>query len=531
MKNDNHTNIISGNKKNEKSAHTKKTSSMNRRKFVQLTATAAAGFTIVPRHVLGKGFIAPSDKLTLAYIGTGTQGIRELLPMLTVPQIQVVAVCDPNQHAIGYRDWGKTYLRDAIRKTINNPNWEPGGDNLIPGGRENGKAIVEAYYSNVANDKTYKGCTAYEDVRELLNKEKDLDAVKIMTPDHLHGVLAMAAIKKGKHVLMHKPISNRLTEGKKVVETAHNSKVVTHLIPWDSNGSMEQVMTWINGGAIGKLMEVHNWTNRPVWPQYAELPTDKPPVPEGFNWDLWLGPEAQRDYSPDYTNMVFRGWYDFGGGSMADMGHYSLWTVFNALQLTSPTVVEPNRSHVCDFNGAVPFRVNNDFSFPMASKVRFKFPANGNRPPVDLIWYDGGMRPPIPEELVSQNKLLPEEGMMFVGDNGKILAGFNVQDPHIISGPKAEVLKPKAESDDDDGDNKMAAALALFAESCKSGKQYPGSFPEANYLAEAINLYAVALRANSMLQYDAANLKITNNADANKYLSRDYRDGWGPEKI
>jgi hypothetical protein len=508
------------------SAEPQKAAPINRRKFVELTAKTAAAFTIIPRHVLGKGFIAPSDKLTLAYIGTGTQGTRELLPMLTVPQIQVVAVCDPNQHAIGYRDWGKDYLKDAIRKTIKNPNWEPGGDNLIPGGRENGKSIVDAYYSNVANDKTYKGCTAYEDVRELLNKEKDLDAVKIMTPDHLHGVLAMAAIKKGKHVLMHKPISNRLVEGKKVIETARNSKVVTHLVPWDSNGSMEQVMKWINGGDIGKLMEVHNWTNRPVWPQYAELPKDKPPVPEGFNWDLWLGPEASRDYSPDYTNMVFRGWYDFGGGCMADMGHYSLWTVFNALQLTSPTIIEPNRSHVCDFDGAVPFRINNNFSFPMASKTRFKFPANGNRPAVDLIWYDGGMRPPIPEELVSQNKTLPEEGMMFVGDKGKILAGFNVQDPYIIS--KMEPPKPKEEDDDD---NKMAAALALFAESCKNGKQYPGSFPEADYLAETINLYAVALRSNSVLQYDAANMKITNNADANKYLSRDYRDGWDPEKI
>ncbi|HYJ63753.1 MAG TPA: Gfo/Idh/MocA family oxidoreductase [Parafilimonas sp.] len=529
MKTDTHTSVTTNDSQKEKSDTAEKISPMSRRKFVELTATAAAGFTIVPRHVLGKGYIAPSDKITLAYIGTGTQGTRELLPMLTVPQIQVVAVCDPNKNAIGYRDWDEDGLKDEIRKTINNPNWQPGGDNLIPGGRENGKSIVESYYSNVAADKTYKGCTAYEDVRELLNKEKDLDAVKIMTPDHLHGVLAMAAIKKGKHVLMHKPISNRLTEGKKVVETARNSKVVTHLVPWDSNGSMEQVMTWINGGAIGKLMEVHNWTNRPVWPQYAELPKDKPPVPEGFNWDLWLGPEASRDYSPDYTNMVFRGWYDFGGGSMADMGHYSLWTVFNALKLTSPTIVEPNRSHVCDFNGAVPFRVDNNFSFPMASKVRFKFPANGNRPAVDLIWYDGGMRPPIPEELVSENKVLPEEGMMFVGDKGKILAGFNVQNPQIISGPKMEA--PKTNEDNGNERGRMAAALSLFAEACKSGKQYPGSFPEADYLAETINLYAVALRANSMLQYDAANLKITNNADANKYLSREYRSGWDPETI
>jgi GFO/IDH/MocA oxidoreductase family protein len=523
MKNDLINNNTTENDQNKKSP------SMNRRKFVELTAAAAAAFTIVPRHVLGKGFIAPSDKITLAYIGTGTEGLREMLPMLTVPEIQIVAVCDPNKEARGYRDWGTDYLKGEIRKTLNDPSWQPGGDNIIPGGRDNGQQIVEKYYSN-QKDTNYKGCVAYEDVRELFDKGKDIDAVKIMTPDHLHGVLSIAAMKRGKHVLMHKPLSNRLTEGKKVVETARNSKVITHFLPWDSNGSMDQVMQWINSGAIGTLQEVHNWTNRPVWPQYAKLPTEKPPVPQGFNWDLWLGPEAHRDYSPDYTNMVFRGWYDFGGGSMADMGHYSLWTVFNALKLTSPTIVQPYRSHVVDFNGSVPFRIENDFSFPYASMVRFKYPANGDRGPVDLCWYDGGMRPPTPVELLSAKKDLEEEGMMFVGDKGKILAGFNVQDPRLLSPSKANDTTNKTKGSTSGG-NEDLDPLKNFAAACKTGKQFPGTFQEAEYLTEAVNLYAVALRANSVLQYDAANLKITNNADANKYLSRDYRSGWDPETI
>jgi hypothetical protein len=503
---------------------------MDRRKFVGLAATAAA-FTIVPRHVLGgKGYVPPSDKITLAYIGVGTQGIRELLPLLQVPQIQVVAVCDPNKEARGYRDWGKDYLRSEIRKTIQKADWDCGGDGLIPGGRDNGKSIVDTYYANVHPELKYKGCATYEDARVLLDKEKDLDAVKIMTPDHLHGVLAIAAMKRGKHVLVHKPISNRLKEGKKVIEMARNNpKVITHLIPWDSNGSMETVMAWINAGAIGTLQEVHNWTNRPVWPQYPELPKGAADMPPGFNWDLWLGPETERPYSPDYTNMVFRGWYDFGGGSMADMGHYSLWTVFNALKLTSPTVVIPNRSHVCDFNGAIPFRVKNDFSFPMASMVRFKYPANGDRPPVDLCWYDGGMRPAIPEELFRDNKELPEEGMMFVGDKGKILAGFNVQEPQIISGTKMEA--PKASTEARDQVALTSAALPLFVDACKTGKQYPGNFSEAEYITEAVNLYAVGLRSNKLLKYDAASLTITNTPDANKYLSRDYRNGWDPATI
>lgn len=527
MKNDAHQNT-STNENNSENDSVKKP--MNRRKFLELTSTAAVGFTIVPRHVLGgKNYVAPSDKITLAYIGVGTQGIRELLPLLQVQDIQVVAVCDPNKNAIGYRDWGPDYLKNEIRKTINKSDWQPGGDNLIPGGRECGKSIVETYYANMRPDQKYSGCKTYEDARELLDKEKDLDAVKIMTPDHLHGVLSMAAMKKGKHVLVHKPISNRLLEGKKVIEMSRNSKVITHLIPWDSNGSMEQVMAWLNAGAIGTLMEVHNWTNRPVWPQYPDLPKDKPPTPDGFNWDLWLGPEAMRDYSPDYTNMVFRGWYDFGGGSMADMGHYSLWTVFNALKLTSPTVVIPNRSHVCAFNGAIPYRINNDFSFPMASMVRFKYPANGSRGPVDLCWYDGGMRPPVPPELTSANKELPEEGMMFIGDKGKILAGFNVQDPQIISGTKMEATVKAKNRGDQVGET--SAALPLFVDACRTGKQYPGNFSEAEFLTEAVNLYAVSLRSNKILNYDASSRSITNASDANKYLSRQYRSGWDPDSM
>ena len=344
-------------------------------------------------------------------------------------------------------------------------------------------------------------------------------------PDHLHGVLAIAAIKKGKHVLMHKPLSNRLAEGKKVIGHAKSSNVITHLVPWDSNGSMEKVMEWINSGAIGTLKEVHNWTNRPVWPQYAELPKEKPPVPKGFNWDLWLGPEAERPYHPSYTHMLFRGWYDFGGGSMADMGHYSLWTVFNALKLTSPTVVEPCRSHVCDFHGQVPYQIKNDFSFPMACMVTFRYPANGNRPPVDLCWYDGGMRPATPVELAKDNKELPAEGMMFIGDKGKILAGFRVEDPEILG-------KPESKQTTKEIDNEIFAKyhLDLFVKACQSGKQYPGTFAESEYLTEAVNLYAVALRTNHNLHFDAAK-QVTNLPEANKYLSREYRPGWNPDTI
>lgn len=503
-------------------------STLNRRKFIGGLASAAVSFSIVPRHVVGgSNFIPPSDKITLAYIGLGTQGLREMIPLLSTPQIQLVAVCDPNKYAIGYKDWGPEWLKNEVRAKIKKSDWQPGGDNIIPGGRENGKEIIDTYYQSVRGTDKFKSVNAYADFRELFEKEKDFDAVKIMTPDHLHGLIAMAALKRGKHVTMHKPVSNRLLEGKSVVELAKKTNATTHLIAWDSNGSMEAIMKWINEGAIGTLKEVHNWTNRPVWPQYPTLPTDKPSIPNGLDWNLWLGPETVRDYSPNYTNMVYRGWYDFGGGSMADMGHYSLWSVFNALKLQSPTVIEPNKTHVCDFNGTSPFQVKNDFSFPMASSVRFKYPAVGSRPAIDLCWYDGGMRPPVPEELYNQKRAMPAEGMMFVGDKGIILSGFQLENPEIIAG-KLTGEKSKTEPPDNSPERYIPKK---FIEGCLNKTQCAGSFRDAWPITEAVNLYGVALRTGKTLFYDAATATITNLPEANKYLTREYRSGFEPASI
>jgi hypothetical protein len=505
---------------------------MNRRKFLG-TAAASAAFTIVPRHVLGgPGVVAPSDKITLAYIGAGTQGLREMLRLLAIPDIQIVSVCDPSKDAVGYRDWSSDSLLKSIRNTLGKQDWRAGSEGVIPGGRDVAKDIVETYYAAYRPGSTFHGCSCYADFRELLDKEKDVDAVKIMTPDHLHGVISIAAMKKGKHVILHKPIANRLEEARLVIDTAREKGVATHFVPWEYNGSMEQVLAWIKDGSIGTLREVHNWTNRPVWPQYTTLPTDAPPVPEGFDWDLWLGPEATRPYHPNYTHMVFRGWYDFGGGSMADMGHYSLWTVFQALELGSPASVEPMLSHACEFKDNVATKVKNDFSFPTASSVRFKFPARGKWAGVDLIWYEGGMRPPTPPELEEDNKELPAEGMMFVGRKGKILAGFHVDSPRLI--PERRMHKhpiPEAPAPRRPAPGEVSPSMRQWMAATRGGPQSPGSFLNAGPISEAVNLYAVALRTGRKLLYDAEKRKITNVLEANKYLSREYRKGWEPQSL
>jgi predicted dehydrogenase len=263
---------------------------INRRKFLGSAAAASMAFTIVPRYVLGgQGFVAPADKITLGYIGCGTQGLREMTSLIADPEIQIVAVCDPNKFTTDYVDWSPNDIRNSIRNALGDKSW---GEGLkgIPGGRDIGQEFVQKYYGKSKPSGTYKGCTSYGDFRELLEKEKDVNAIKIMTPDHLHATVAIASMKKGKHVVTHKPIANRIKEFRSTVETARNTGLSTHLLAWSQRSGYEDVKKWIKEGVIGNLKEIHNWSNRPMWPQWQTNPTDSPPVPKDFNWDLWLGP-------------------------------------------------------------------------------------------------------------------------------------------------------------------------------------------------------------------------------------------------
>jgi predicted dehydrogenase len=494
---------------------------LSRRKFMLTSgAAAAAAFTIVPRHVLGgPGFVAPSEKITLAYIGCGTQGLREMPGILNLPEVQIVAVCDPVKESRDYVDWSKDGLRSELARAIGKSDWRSGPG--IPGGRDVAKDLIETYYANQRSSEKFKGVATYADFRELLEKEKDVNAVKIMTPDHLHATISIAAMKKGKHVLMHKPLANRLHESRLVIETARKTKIATHFLPASDGTNIKTIKSWIDDGAIGTLREIHNWSNRPVWPQYATIPTDTPPVPENFNWQLWLGPSLDRPYHPHYTHAVFRGWYEFGGGALADMGHYSLWPVFPQFELGSPIMVESRPSHLCSLTGNVSGRIKNDYSFPAACTIRFKFAAKGNRGPIDLFWYDGSMKPRTPEELDAANKELEMEGMMFVGDKGKILAGFRGETPHTIVGKafSAEGFGP--------GRLRDREAAAHWIAAFKGGPPTYGDFLLAQPISDAFNLAAISLRlGGKRLLFDSEIAKIINVTEANQFLTREYRKGW-----
>jgi Oxidoreductase family, C-terminal alpha/beta domain/Oxidoreductase family, NAD-binding Rossmann fold len=495
---------------------------INRREFLGSAATASLAISIVPRQVLGgPGYVAPSDKLTLGYIGCGTQGLREMTGLVANPALQIVAVADPNKFTTDYVDWSLNDVRDSIRTALQDNTW---GEKIkgIPGGRDIGQEFINKYYAKSKDSASYKGCNSYIDFRELLEKEKDIDAIKIMTPDHLHATVAIASMKKGKHVVTHKPIANRMYEGRLTIDTARKTGLSTHLLAWSRRPGYDLAKSWIKAGFIGTLKEIHNWSNRPVWPQWQEIPSDKPPVPKGFDWSLWLGPVPDRPYHPHFTHAVFRGWYDFGGGSIADMGHYSLFPLFLAFNIGTPaTSAEAYATTTCTLRDNVAVGVENNVAFPLSCMIRFQFPQQVEFPPFELFWYDGGMRPFVPDELRSAGKSFPREGMMFVGDKGKIIAGFRGENPVLIPESKMTFLAKGNEKDAE-----SAGGNEIWINAFRNKTQTPGSFLLAGPVTETINLGAVALRTGKRVEYDNANMKITNLPEANKYLIREYRQGW-----
>lgn len=496
------------------------TSRVDRRRFLGSTLACGA-VSIVPRHVLGGGgHVAPSDRIALAHIGMGTQSISELGRLLGDEGVEIVAVCDPNRDSNDYVEWGKGGILRRIRGYLGNDSWRA-GETGCPGGREVGREIVESVYSRRRGGQKYTGCRTYADFRELLEKEKDVDAVKVMTPDHLHATVAIGAMRKGHHVLMHKPIANRLREGRLVLETARTTGAETHLLAHGSGRDNGRICRRIREGVIGPLREIHNWTNRPVWPQYTEVPKDRPPVPEGFDWDLWLGPAQHRPYHPHYTHTVFRGWYDFGGGSMADMGIYSLWPVFTTLGLSAPRSAEAWATHTCAISDGVSRPVRNDFSYPTACALRFRFAARGDMPELDLFWYDGGMKPRLPSELEAQGVAMGMEGIVYVGDDGVIFAGFRGDGPRLFRKGRSEPLDLSS-----DGQSGRADGVGLWLDAARGGEASPGSFLRAGAITDAVNLGTVALRAGRKVEFDSERTRVTNAPEANRYLTRAYREGW-----
>lgn len=501
------------------------TNTVTRRKFIGGMAAASA-FTILPRHVLGgPGFTAPSDKLNVAQIGCGTQGIRQVTTgLVTREDLQFTCVCDPNTDSQNYVDWSPHGIRDQVREVLEDPTWGESNKG-IRAGREVAREIFDAYYGKANRSGSSKGVRSYADFRDLLEQETDLDAVVIITPDHTHATISTAALKKGVAAISHKPVSNMVNEVRSTVEAARASSAVSHLLAYRDREDYYTLDAWFKAGVIGPIREVHNWTFRPVWPQgWLDYPTEQPPVPAGFNWDLWLGPEQHRPYHPNYTFALYRGWYNYGGGSFADMGNYSLWAIYRMLNMQPPVSIEAHANTVAFVNeeNVSTYKLS-EVAYPVAGTVHFHHAELDGRPPIDLYWYEGGIKPQTPKELLDAGEQLEREGMMFVGDNGKILCGYRGTDPRLI--PQGRMVDVEGMIDPEeieivDSDDEWINAI-------KNGGKSRGSFEGFAPLAEATALQGVAYRMSGQrLDWDAAHMKFTNVPEANEFVSRYYRPGW-----
>jgi len=419
------------------------------------SASAAFTFTVVPRHVLGdKEATAPSNKLNIACIGTGGMGGTHVREAATQ---NLVALCDVDE-------------------------------TRIPG-------------------KKHPQARTFQDYRKMFDAmAKSIDAVYVATPDHHHAFATMAAIQLGKHVYCQKPMTHSVYEARRVAEAARAAKVATQMGNQGMSGEDTRVLCELIGaGAIGHVREVHIWTDRPVkwWPQGVPRPADTPPVPANLDWDTWIGPAPMRPYNPAYHPFKWRGWWDFGTGALGDIALHAIPPVAWALKLGRPVAIEAEHSG------------HNGDSFPAWSIIRFEYPQRGDLPPVKLVWYDGGKKPPRPEELDPSRGELPGNGRILVGDKGKIYG------TRLIPEAKMKELKPPPKTLP-----RVPSHYEDWFTACKGGRPACSNFDFIGPIAEGVMAGNIALKLGKRIEWDGEAMKARNCPEADALVKREYRKGW-----
>jgi predicted dehydrogenase len=462
------------------SVHETQRGTTSRRKFLGSAAASIAAVTIVPRHVLGgPKFVSPSDKVNVALVGAGGQGCSNMRALFREPDAQVIAVADPiEQH------------------------------NLESGGRKPVKAEIEKHYREKTPD--YR-CADYEDFRVMLGKEKAIDAILCATPDHLHAYVSITAMRAGKHVYCEKPLTHNIWEARQVARVAKETRVATQMgNQGHSRDGIRQTCEWIWDGAIGPVREVHAWAAGTRWNKtLTGRPTETPPVPPGVNWDLWLGPREPVPYHPAYTPVTWRDFWAFGCGALGDWGCHDLDVAMWALDLAAPQSIESLPAGNMDADIA-----------PHGEICYYEFGPCGDKPPVKVTWYDGGLRPPCPQELPASSSL-PQRGVLFVGEKGKMLCEGLGGPPRLLPYEKTRQYKrppqaiPRSKGHHRD-----------WLDACKGGPPASSHFEYGAKLVELVLLGVVSLRAGKKLWWDAANMKARGLPQADAFIKESYRKGW-----
>ena len=507
----------------------KKSQKVSRRKFVTTAGLATAAFTVIPRHVMGgQGFQAPSDTINVAGIGVGAQGGGDIQQVAT-PDVPVVR---PQRTGTGMPYTAEQLAAQAAQQAARAAQQAAAGTAGAAGGAVananaavqmgaagSGKVIKLAnIYALCDTDSDYAGyifkgypkAKIYSDWRIMLEKEKSIDAVVIGTPDHNHAMIACAFMREKKHVYCEKPMAKTIVEVRKMAEVAKQMDVVTQMgNQGHATEGTRQTVEWIQSGVIGNVREVYLSTNRPIgmWPQGdIKRPAGVTP-PKSLNYDVWQGPAAERGYNPDTTHFNWRGLFDYGTGAMGDMGAHIFDAPIWALNLGMPTKIQATSS---------PY--NTDY-MPLAEWVTYEFPARGTMPAVKVTWCDGGLRPPRPEALEAGRAIADAS---YYGDKGIIMHASHGAAPQLVP----------ADKDFKGVDPWLPRTGNIFEDwigAIKAGKKSCNDFSISSKLTEIMLLTNIAVlnqRSNTTLEYDAANMKISNVATANSNFHYEYRKGW-----
>ncbi|ANH81829.1 oxidoreductase [Niabella ginsenosidivorans] len=469
----------------------------SRRKFIRNTALAGSAFFIVPRHVLGRGYVAPSDKLLVAGVGAGGKGGDDIRHFAKSGNAEIAFLVDVDD-------------RQAA---------------------QNRKLFPKAKY--------------YNDWRELLDKEsKHFDAVSVGTPDHTHAIVAFHAMQLNKHVYVQKPLTHDIWESRMLGEAAKRYKVVTQMgDQGSSNDGVRDLREWYEAGLIGEIESVYCWTNRPVWPQGIAWPNEKPSVPEGLNWDLWLGTAPYREYEGNVVPFNWRGWWDYGTGALGDMACHIVGPVFKVLGLGFPTEVTCSTSTIYTGNFQQGYFPD---SPPVSSSVHFKYKSKNGKD-IKLHWMDGGIQPERPDEL-GPNEIMgghgdKGNGVLFVGTKGKMMCGVYGLDPTLLPTSKTKDIKvPKKYPRIPGG---AEGHYKQWVDACIAGYEKGHKMVDSPFIGYAVPLTESILMGNLAIRsfnykdaegkfpgrgitltWDGPNMKVTNFEPANQYVKRTYRDGW-----
>ena len=448
-----------------------KTLQLDRRTFLSSTALASAGFWLggcatAPRLAVRPRAISANGKLHVGCIGIGGQGGGVTAELATFPNVEISALCD----------------------------------------------VDTKYAAN--NIKKYPGRPLYTDYRVMLEKEPGLDAVMIGTPDHWHTPIALAAMQLGKHVYCEKPLAHTIHEARLMERVARETGVVTQMGNGGHGGEgLRLTKEWIDAGAIGAVQEVHVWSDRPgKWwqTQGRRRPTDTPPVPPTLDWNMWLGPAKMRPYHPDYLPRSWRGWMDFGCGALGDMAVHNADPAFYALDLGAPDWVDAETAPT------------NPDSFPVWSIITYHFPAKGKRGPVKMIWYDGGKMPPRPRGIEADHQL-EDNGILFIGDKGVILAGGWSGTPRLVpETAMQQFVRPPKTIPRSIGHRRewVEACIAGRPQDAKAGFWYSAPF------TEALLVGLLPVRLGKRIEWDAVAMKATNAPEAAQLVRKHYRKGF-----